>query len=204
MITLIFDTETTGKADFKNLDDPTKQPYIVQLAAALYDGREMVSHMSAIILPVDGDLVPVHISDEVAEIHGITNEIAEKVGIRCRAALSMFNQLAINADRIAAHNTPFDMAMLRAEWSRENAPRRDWESIPHICTMRSSTDVCRIPGNYGFKWPKLIEAHQHFLGEGFDGSHDAMADVQACARVLWALEDGGHPLVDLSAMDIAP
>jgi len=42
----------------------------------------------------------------------------------------------------------------------------------------------RIPGKFkDFKWPKLIESYQFLFNESFDGAHDALADVRACARV---------------------
>ncbi|MCK5906008.1 MAG: hypothetical protein KAG37_00375, partial [Flavobacteriales bacterium] len=32
------------------------------------------------------------------------------------------------------------------------------------CPMLLSTDVCKLPGNYGkYKWPKVEEAYDHFF-----------------------------------------
>jgi DNA polymerase III epsilon subunit-like protein len=191
--TLVFDTETTGMVDWKHLNDHTKQPYIVQIAAVLYDGRAPVAQMSVIVTPRRDSGQSVPIPEVVSAIHGITNERAEHVGLPRGIALRMFSALILRADRIVAHNMSFDQTMLEAEWKRDpSAIPPLWDKIPRICTMRAAAPVCKIPGLYGIKWPKLIEAHQHFLGCGFEGAHDALADVQACARVLWALEDGGH------------
>lgn len=62
--------------------------------------------------------------------------------------------------------------------------------IDKFCTMKAMTPVCKLHGNYGdFKWPKLQEAHKHAFGVEFDGAHDALADVRACARVYrWLME----------------
>lgn len=194
MITLIFDTETTGMVDWRHPDDHARQPHIVQLAAALFDGRELVGQMSTIICPRgdDGQVIPV--PEHVAAIHGIDAAKAERLGISRRTALRMFGQMSMVAERIVAHNISFDATVIAAEWAREAqvaliAGR--WDELPRVCTMVLSTPVIKISGPRGWKWPKLIEAHQYFTGEGFDGAHDAMADVQACARVLWGLEDGG-------------
>ena len=63
--------------------------------------------------------------------------------------------------------------------------------------MESLTDVMKlrgkIPGKY--KWPNLAEAYAAYVDPaGFTDAHDAMADVQACARVLHAIEDNAIPL----------
>jgi DNA polymerase III subunit epsilon len=195
MRTLVFDTETTGMVDWNRLDDHTVQPYIVQLAAVLYDGRDTAAQMSVIISPRDEFGLPVQIPEGVSAIHGITNEKANQVGVTRGIALRMFAALVLRADRIVAHNISFDRTMLEAEWKRDLAAMPYFGSaLPAICTMRSATPICKIQGAIGNKWPKLIEAHQHFIGCGFEGAHEALADVQACARVLWALEDGGHEL----------
>ena len=61
------------------------------------------------------------------------------------------------------------------------------------CTMRIATNVLKIPGPRGFKWPTLQEAYKRLVDPaGFEGAHDAITDVKACAAVFYALEDGGH------------
>jgi DNA polymerase III epsilon subunit-like protein len=63
--------------------------------------------------------------------------------------------------------------------------------------MKATTSICKLPGKYGdYKWPKLQESHLHFFGKEFEGAHDAMADVRACAAVYWAL----NPLPDVSQL----
>jgi DNA polymerase III epsilon subunit-like protein len=60
--------------------------------------------------------------------------------------------------------------------------------IKMTCTMFSSTAHCAIQGSRGNKWPKLEELHQKLFGEGFEGAHDALVDVQACARCFFELK----------------
>jgi hypothetical protein len=57
--------------------------------------------------------------------------------------------------------------------------------------MVSSTHYCRIPGRYGFKWPKLDELHTKLFGSAFAGAHSALADVNACARCYFRLREIG-------------
>ena len=35
---------------------------------------------------------------------------------------------------------------------------------PGLCTMKTTTDLLRLPGPYGFKWPKLDELHAFLFG----------------------------------------
>ncbi len=40
-----------------------------------------------------------------------------------------------------------------------------------------------------YKWPKLQETYKFLFGEEFEGAHDAMADVRACARIYFELRN---------------
>lgn len=195
MRTLVFDTETTGKANMRG--SLSEQPYIVQIAAILFEGRREVAHFSAITVPEFRE-VRAPIPAEATAVHGITEELVDAVGIPYKVALPLFNNLAKRADRLVAHNTEFDDLIVRAAYSRIAAPQQVLWDLPKICTMKSSESVLKLPGRYGYKWPSLAEAHQFFTGEGVEGAHDAMVDVRACARVLWGLEDAGHKLVQLA------
>jgi len=174
-----FDTETTGfpAKDGTPLD---KCPFIVQIAAILVDDEQgEVASLSCIIKP-DGWTIP----DDVARIHGISTEKAEAFGIPARVAMATFSQLCRQADQVVAHNINFDLKLVAYEVDRAKAPHVIADK-PQFCTMDATTDICKLPGRYAgkFKWPKLIEAHQHLFGEGFDGAHDALVDVRACHRV---------------------
>ena len=60
---------------------------------------------------------------------------------------------------------------------------------PKYCTMKLSTDYCKLPGKKGFKSPRLAELHQVLFGSGFDNAHNALADVEATARCFWELKN---------------
>ncbi|WP_234110186.1 exonuclease domain-containing protein [Chryseobacterium sp. R2A-55] len=56
------------------------------------------------------------------------------------------------------------------------------------CPMKLSTDVCKIPGKYGFKWPKVEEAHRHFFGDtGYVELHRGADDAFHEADIVYAL-----------------
>ena len=48
--------------------------------------------------------------------------------------------------------------------------------------MQASTNYCRLPGPYGYKWPKLSELHIKLFGEDFDEAHNASADINATEK----------------------
>lgn len=183
---LVFDTETTGKADFRADFDAPQQPHIVQLGAQLLDHQYVVrGEINYIINP------HVHIPKEASAVHGITNEVAEAYGIDTTDALQAFALFALKARVFVAHNFSFDSLIISAAWHRTNGDGAQWREGDQVqyCTMEAMTGPCNLPGPYGPKWPKLQEAHRHCFGEEFDGAHDAMADVRACARVYrWLME----------------
>jgi DNA polymerase III epsilon subunit-like protein len=174
-----FDTETTGFP--QKAGTPLPQcPFIVQLAAILVDDEEgEIASLNTIIKP-DGWTV----GEGAAEVHGISTEKADTFGIPVKVAMAMFSQLARVADQVIAHNIQFDLKLVAYEIERL-AVVNVVAGKPQFCTMAATTDICRLPGRYRgqFKWPKLIEAHQHLFNEGFDGAHDALADVRACQRI---------------------
>ena len=60
-----------------------------------------------------------------------------------------------------------------------------------VCTKESSTDVLKLPGKYGYKWPTLAEAYRHYTGEEIEGAHDALVDTEACLAVYRGLVQEG-------------
>jgi DNA polymerase III epsilon subunit-like protein len=198
MIRLYFDTETTGFP--RKSDAPIEtQPHIVQLAALLVDDDEgEIASMNVIIRPM-GWTIP----DEVAAIHGITQEKAERFGVRIERAIGVFYDMCNAANQAVAHNIVFDAKLAAIEFERTGLTDR-LNLLPQFCTMLATTDLCKIPGKFGrnYKWPKLIEAHQYFFGCGFEGEHDALADVRACARIHRAILD--EEKMDATVAEVLP
>lgn len=176
---LVCDTETANLT--------TKN--IVQLAAILVENNTIQSSLNLLIKP-DGWTI-----DPKAEaVHGISMETAERYGVPIEAALWLFDCLSEQADVVCAHNLSFDEPVITNEYRRLG---RVWEIKERYCTMQASRDVVKIPptekmiraGFRQYKSPSLQEAHQHLLGCGFENSHSAMADVEACYRVFEALQN---------------
>lgn len=57
------------------------------------------------------------------------------------------------------------------------------------CPMLLSTDVLQLPGNYGkFKWPKVEEAYDYFVGDkGWVEKHRGAADAFDEAKIVHEL-----------------
>lgn len=184
---LFFDTETNGlpyswTAPLEQLDN---WPRLVQIAWLKYheDGYE-ISRGNEIIYP-EGFNIP----EEASAIHGITTEMAMEKGAFLIDVMETFLEDLKGVQLLVAHNMAFDEKIIGAELLRLDLdPERI--HLPKKCTMKASTRFCNIPGRYGgLKWPKLSELHQILFGEDFENAHDALADIEACARCYWKLKD---------------
>ena len=185
---LFFDTETTGlPRDWQApLEDLDNWPRLVQLAWLLFDENGREAETSSRIIRPEGFVIPA----AAAAVHGITNERAQAEGVALNPVLEEFIEAIDQSKMIIAHNMSFDEMIIGAELKRKNYGHKLFER-PRICTMLSATDYCRIDNGHGYKWPKLVELHYRLFGKGFDGAHDALADVKACARCFFELLDRG-------------
>lgn len=187
---LIFDTETNGlprnwKAPVTDLNN---WPRVVQLAWGLYSESEEAIQEEVLVIKPDGWEIP----DRAADVHGISTEIADEIGVPMEAALWAFIEAYEQADTLVAHNLAFDNPVLGAEMIRYKAfPEK--KVSRKVCTMKASTELCALSGgrNGQYKWPKLEELHFKLFGNGFEGAHDALVDVQACRRCFFELIELG-------------
>ncbi len=185
---LFFDTETTGlPRNWKApVNDLSNWPRLVQLAWLLYDNSgKLVSASDHIIRP-EGFTIPAGASS----IHGITQEKANREGAPLAAVLNEFLIHVNQSEILVAHNISFDENIVGAEFLRLNMPN----VIPgknRICTMLKSTQLCKLDGPYGYKWPKLSELHSILFQNGFAEAHNASVDIQATAKCFWELKKRG-------------
>ncbi len=173
----VWDTETTGfSTRWGTLD---QQPYIIQFAAIegdLTDGvyTELERH-DFLIKP------PISIPFSASQVNGIYDRDVESCPVFESFTDSILKVLN-RADIVAGHNIEFDEEVLSHELARLG---RKWDYSPmkSLCTMRSSTDYCKLQGRgFSYKPPKLAELHKHLFDEWFEGAHDAMVDVEATMR----------------------
>lgn len=187
---LFMDFETSGLPDFNQRARHESQPHIVQLAAILTDDSGDVLESHNCIVKPDGWTIP----KEASDLHGITDEIAQ-IGLPEKIVASLLFEMVKKSTLIVAHNITFDKFIARIALRRHElfTDTEDawWKALPTFCTMRSMTDICKLPGKFAgrFKWPSLQESHLHAFGKPFDGAHNAMADVLACKDIYFWLNN---------------
>lgn len=181
---LFFDTETTGiPKNYKAaVTDLKNWPRMVQIAWLVTDENGIEISSAEYIIQPDGYTIP----PDAAKIHGITTAIALERGVEITHALDLVAKDIATAKTLIAHNMAFDEKILGAEFLRAGYPNY-LDGKPRRCTMQSTTDYCRLPGPYGFKWPTLNELHQKLFRESFIGAHQALVDVRACAKCFFEL-----------------
>jgi DNA polymerase III subunit epsilon len=189
---LFFDTETTGlpKRFDADISDVDNWPRMVQLGFVACDDSGKTLESGDLIIKPEGFTIP----EEAARIHGITTERALAEGIPLSDALDKFVDSLDQASVLVAHNMSFDESVIGAELYRLglSSDIETLKEIEKICTMRSTTDICRIPkAGYGrgYKWPTLSQLHWKLFAREFDGAHSAYKDAEACARCFFKLRE---------------
>ncbi len=192
---VFYDSETSGLPLWKQPSEHPDQPHIVQLGACLVDidTRKVLSTIDVMCKP-DGWLIP----NDVAEIHGITTEMAGDLGVPESLAVEMLLDMVSDRTRIA-HNESFDARIVRIACMRHFEPSQAdaWAEGPYECTAQLATPIMRIPptdrrkaaGFNKFKTPNLREAVLHFTGKPLENAHSALADVRGCMDVWFAIKD---------------
>ncbi len=185
---LFFDTETTGlPRNWKApVTDFNNWPRMVQIAWIHFDKDGNKLDAKNFIIQPEGYAIPA----DVSRIHGITTERAKREGQDLEFVITLFNEQIEKTKFLVAHNIGFDEKIVGAEFIRKNI-QSSFLLKQRICTMNSSTNFCRIPGPYGFKWPKLSELHYKLFGETFEEAHNAAADIEATARCFWKMRELG-------------
>lgn len=184
---LLFDSETTGvPKDYRApATDSRNWPRLVQFAW-MESSDDTPGDVHSCIVRPDGFTIPA----EASAVHGITHQRALAEGIRLDDALGDDWWDAVRrAEFLVGHNVPFDLSIIGAELHRLG--RRDqfrfWMSMPWRCTMQAGTDLCRIPGKYGYKWPRLPELYRVLFGREPENQHDAGGDVLATAECYYEM-----------------
>ncbi len=193
MKALIFDTETTGMVQFRRAPgarQPTRSDPARDAARRV---RRLAAHGPHLLLVQLAEGVT--IEPGAKEAHGISEEDCARYGVAPIVACSLFNQACLQADIIVAHNLSFDESIMKTALFRiGNKPHR-LDGRQHVCTKEATTDVLKLPGKYGYKWPTLAEAYRHYTGLEIEGAHDALVDTEACLQVFRGLVQQG--VVDL-------
>lgn len=179
----VIDTETSGLFDFAKPADAEGQPRLAHLAMILLDDQFAEKETLEMFVKPEGWAM----SEDVAKINGLTNEILAEKGKPIGDVLEAYAKIVDDGYVIVAFNAQYDTKIMRGELRRAGLDDR-FTRTPNICVMRALTDVCCVPkakGN-GFKLPKLSEACAHFKIEQ-DAAHRAMGDARSALLLLHEL-----------------
>ena len=185
---MIIDCETTGlprnwKAPITDLNN---WPRVIQLAWSCYSSSgEPIESVVQLVRP-NGFVIP----PDAQRVHHITTEQALAEGKALEAVLQEFSAAAVRSEIIVAHNIKFDERVISAEYLRLKLDL-PFANKKRVCTMEQSSNFCKIPGQYGFKWPTLSQLHWKLFTSEYEEAHDAGADVAACARCFFELKKLG-------------
>jgi DNA polymerase III epsilon subunit-like protein len=181
---LVFDTETTGlPKSFKTnaIQSPGNWPHLVSISWAVLDSvSNTVMKSHCFIIKPEKWTIP----EESSKIHGISHAQATEFGLPLRYVIDLFN--GERCDIMVAHNLNFDLNVVT------NAIRWDL-GIPFegfkqrkFCTMIVGTNMCKIPGNYGFKYPKLKELYEKVVGHPpkAEQLHNALFDTLYLCEII--------------------
>lgn len=183
---MYFDTETTGLPKHRDpaYKGPGNWPHLVSIAWIIPNKTK------------EYFVIKPHwkIPDESIRIHGITQQKAEE-GHDLAFVMSKF----INDSRglpLIAHNANFDYNVVvnACMWDL-NWPQPQFGKL--ICTMEMTKPILKLPGVYGFKYPKLAEVYKHFFYVLPEGTHNALRDteilVEICKKLHLDLSDKVNP-----------
>ena len=188
---LFFDTETS---DFIKKDLPAndpKQAWVVQIGALLATPEKTIDSLNTII-QANGR----SINHYAEEVHKISVFKADEEGIPELEAAEKFGLLLRQADLVVGHNFDFDWKYAVHLLERnmddlsDEARSAFYLDLPNHCTMKDKNVVkfCGLKNKAGrAKWPKLIELHEILFEKGFDGAHDAFADITATKDCFFEL-----------------
>lgn len=165
------------------MTDLDNWPRVIQLAWAFYDSDFTLVEKQVDLVKPDGWTIP---KEKFWIENGFDQASSEKDGIPISGVLESFRDKLEQTQYLVAHNMSYDYNVVGSEFIRiglrsNNKPKK-------ICTKDTATDYCKIPGQYGsYKWPTLDELHQKLFGETVENAHDALADVESCARCFFEL-----------------
>ena len=185
---LFFDTETTGvplRWD-RPCTDTANWPRLVELAWAVHGADEQPLAAETHIVRPAGFTIP----KDAERIHGISTARALIDGIPLSEVLARFSGAVDRSTVIVAHNLSFDECVVGAEFVRQKQAT-GLHGKTRLCTMKGSTEYCRIPGRYGFKYPSLSELYFTLFGRALQEAHRAEADVRATAECFFELRRRG-------------
>ena len=198
---LLVDTETTGFAQ-RGPNGSLIQPRIVAITWFVGPADNPSERVRTFLVRPDGFVIPAG----ATAVHRITTERAREHGTSLAIVMQQLREdiATLQPQFVVAHNAAYDIPVVEGEFQRLGLPC-PISGLRAICTMQTTTALCRIPrrGGGGFRWPKLQELHVKIFARPFDGAHDSSADVGALARCFVALYRSGFYSAEFTHHQVA-
>lgn len=183
---MIIDTETTGLPNMLGFDsyynpslvEKYDSSRMIELGYVIYDNKQrLIKEYSSLVKP---DRFTINNS----EIHGITQEDAERDG---KSIINVLNDLSkdlTDVHLIVAHNVNFDINIILSECYRSghNNLVKKIKSINTYCTAKASRCI------YG-KHLKLIDLYEKLHGKDINQEHRALSDAKYCSECYFSLNN---------------
>lgn len=164
-----FDSETTG------LDSTAR---IIELACVTFQNGEPVRTWSSFVRPIDVDWENPNVKQAMA-----VNQIEQAQLADCPTFDQIFSDLIseLSHEVIVAHNTEFDIRMIRQELERMGRTGGDIPSSVQLDTKLLSYKL--HPQTQGHRLQDVAPR----WGVVPDGAHRAASDALTCGRILGAM-----------------
>jgi len=180
-IICIIDIETDGLPKTKNINgtEVVEYPNVIQIAWVLMDVDGIVYKKSSELLNFQGLKYT-----EAFEINKLNVEIIKKIGKNPSDVYKMLNSDLRISKYIAAHNSSFDIPIIKNELRKYSVPNIFGDKRI-ICTMKETIQYCSIDGLYGkLKNPKLTELYLKLFNYDIEQNHNAESDALITAKCL--------------------
>jgi DNA polymerase III epsilon subunit-like protein len=167
MKAIIFDTETTGLL-LPSTAPISKQPRITEIGAISLSICGEMDCLSQLINP------EIKITEKITKITGIDNKKV-KDAPTFKEFFPKLKEFFCQTDILIAHNAPFDVGMLEAEFNRNGCSFPIPQTV--LCTVQEYMPV------FGFR-PSLIQLYKKIVGKDLNQTHRALDDVEALLEIL--------------------
>ena len=180
---LIIDIETSGLP--KKTNNGIVYPEILQIAWILTNKKGVILKKNSFIIDT-----PFIKNNDSSEFVNVDFKTARKVSFPIKKILKKLKEDVEICDYVVAHNIEFDLEVLEHFFLTVEGVN-PFKSKETICTMKSTINYCRIPNNYGFKYPKLSELFLKLFDYQINNSHNAEVDVLHTLKCFKKLKNLG-------------
>lgn len=191
---LIFDTETTGLPVDRNkqaIKEPNNWPHIVSISWVVLDAdTNKIESKNSFFVKPEKWTIPL----EATKIHGITHETAMIKGSPLSEVMEQFSRESY--DYLVAHNIQFDFNVLMNAYYWDLGMKVNDTLYKRKCTMMLSTDLCKLQGQWGYRWPKLSELYEFaFHRKPISTSlHSSLYDTLILAEIVQHCDELRHKM----------